>query len=217
MNSLTKLLSFLFPIPVYTKGTLYNSNLKVSYSSGKYLLNCGNANYSFGNLHTAFQIAFKRSELIKKPISNVLILGFGAGSIAHILQKELKLKCVIQGVEIDKELLELAKHYFDFDKISDCKVAAEDAQLFLENSTNTYDLIVVDLFQELEVPSKFQELYFLELIKNKLSTNGHFYYNFVVNNESQLQKFKALRSKVNAIFPAAKEMQLPLGNRMLIF
>ncbi|MBE9480460.1 MAG: hypothetical protein IMY69_02060, partial [Bacteroidetes bacterium] len=67
-----------------------NPYLEIKKEKGKYILNSKNVNYSYGGLHKAFQKIFRKINLKEEKIKNVLILGFGAGSIASILLDEYK-------------------------------------------------------------------------------------------------------------------------------
>jgi hypothetical protein len=48
------------------------------------LLNTYNANYSYGSLQDAFRFVFKKIKIEDKKIKNILVLGFGCGSVAAL-------------------------------------------------------------------------------------------------------------------------------------
>ncbi|MBL0048118.1 MAG: fused MFS/spermidine synthase [Bacteroidetes bacterium] len=213
---LFRLSSYFFDRLVYQTHSVHNAELRVMLHHNKFILDSGRANYSFGNLHQAFQRAFAVTKLRNKSPKNALILGFGAGSIAHILQKELKFNCSITGVEIDSEVLKLAKLYFDFDKLRNCSVIEDDALHYLESSYEKFDLIAVDLFQEIDVPEQFQQTHFITLLKAHLADAGKLYFNYVLDNPLHESQFALVAERFTAVFPFAKTLVIPGGNRMLM-
>jgi spermidine synthase len=200
---------------IYTSQTKYNKQLKVVLSNGKYCLNSGKANYSFGNLHIAFQQVFAKTNLKEKSIKNALILGFGAGSIAHILQRELKSNCQITGVEIDAEVIHIAKTFFGLSELDNCQVIIKDARQFLEEDTNSYDLIAIDLFEEMDVPSTFCQASFLELLPSHLTSSAYLYFNFVSDTKQQKDEFLFLKKNFDQIFPDTINFEIMDSNHIL--
>jgi spermidine synthase len=201
---------------VYQSQSIHNKDLKVILRNGNCLLDSGRANYSFGSLHLAFQHVFFATKLKHKKPKNALILGFGAGSIAHILQKDLQFECPLTGVEIDKEVLNLARRYFNLEKINNCRVYEEDAFDFLKKNKPKFDLITVDIFQEINVPDPFQSAEFLLELKNHLSSDGSVYFNFVVDNSQQQVEFERVEKQFYGIYPEAKTYRIGESNRMLV-
>ncbi len=195
--------------------TLYNKELSVILRNGTCMLDSGKANYSFGNLHKAFQQTFSRTKLQDKRINNVLILGFGAGSIAHILRNELKIPGSIIGVEIDAKIIEYAANYFQLKDIPNCTIVNQDAYLFLESDERVYDLITVDLFQEMDVPEVFQTETFLRMLKDHMHKDASLYFNFVVDNALQKNNFNKFEKIFYVIFPNAVTLAIMESNRVL--
>ena len=214
-NIFTYLSSFFIDKTVFSISSEHNSELKVVLSNGKYLLNSSLANYSFGNLHTVFQNAFSKTNLSQQKINNALILGFGAGSLASILRNELKMNCKITGVEIDEEVIHIAKKYFNADKINDVKIVIDDAQHFLESTNEKFDLIVIDLFQGIEIPEKFYSLEFLNLIKKVANADVSIYFNCVVDNYQRQQKFVQLKQDFIQTFSQQETLQYFDSNKIL--
>ena len=104
-----RFLSYLFEIHIESTSSEYNPHLYVSLQKGRYQLSTANAVYSFEDLYDNFSDAFKEIDLDRLNIQNVLILGFGLGSIPIILEQNFKKKYHYTGVEIDEEVLYLAK------------------------------------------------------------------------------------------------------------
>ena len=193
------LTSFLFAHNIEERKSEVSGKVEVVYSKGKYVLDSVHANYSFGGLHAVFQKAFCQFKIKDRKINNALILGFGSGSIASILQHEYQKDVEIAGVEKDKEVLELAKKYFSLDKYRNLTLHCEDAFDFVLSCRDQFDLIVMDVFIDLDVPEKFSEEKFISLLENLLSGEGILFYNLVIHNEKVRNKGAKLFKDLNSL------------------
>jgi len=160
-----------------------SGRVEVSYTRGRYVLDSANVNYSFGGLHAVFQKAFSQFNVKDRNIRNVLILGFGSGSVASILKEEYGKDVAITGVEKDAAIIGLAKKYFSIDKY-DLTLHCADAYDFVqEASLPSFDLIVVDVFVNISVPEKFQDERFISSLNKLLPPDGILFYNFIARDE----------------------------------
>jgi spermidine synthase len=190
--------SFFFTYTIEEKKSDVSGKLEVLYTNGKLVLDTSNANYSFGGLHTVFQKAFGQFGIKDREIKNVLILGFGCGSVASILQKEYGKNVEITGVEKDKEVIELAKKYFFLDKYKNLSLHCADGYDFVLNTAlPSFDLIVVDIFVDLIVPEKIQEEEFISSLNKVISPNGILFYNFIVRDEKTRNNGAQLYKQMN--------------------
>lgn len=74
----------------------------------------------------------------------VLLLGLGGGSAARIV-RALAPEARIVGVELDAEVVRLARAHFDLDAL-DIEVRIEDARAVLRAESGPFDLVVDDIF-----------------------------------------------------------------------
>lgn len=190
--------SFFFIHSIEEKQSEISGKLEVLYTNGKYVLDTANVNYSFGGLHTIFQKAFGQFGIKNRKIKNVLILGFGGGSVANILQEEYGKDIEMIGVEKDKIVVELAKKYFSLDKYKNLNLHCEDAYDFILNSSpSAFDMIVLDIFVDLLVPEKFQDANFLSALNKLLSPEGILFYNFIARDDKTRDKGAQLYNRMN--------------------
>lgn len=157
---------------IETFNSYHNPTLEVTYINGRYQLNAGSVNYSYGPLHDAFRKYFKKDPPELKEDDRILILGLGAGSAASILRYELHLANSITGVEIDPMVIEAGRKYFDIDKIPLLEIVVEDAYDYVQKCHQKYDLIIIDLYIDDKVPDKFQSLDFIFRLSNCLHKGG---------------------------------------------
>ncbi|MFH0894245.1 MAG: hypothetical protein V2A54_07405, partial [Bacteroidota bacterium] len=107
-----KIMSYASGTVVEMSDSTVTPGLHVYCLRGKLQMNSVNANYSEGPLRTAFEVEFRKLDLPGRNIKNTLILGFGAGSVASLLQEKFNIDCAITGVELDPEVIRLGEKYF---------------------------------------------------------------------------------------------------------
>jgi spermidine synthase len=176
-----------------------NGILEVWYISGKYQLDSDNSNYSFGSLHRLFQQVFVKVGLKERNPENLLLLGFGAGSVVSIIRDELKMLTKITGVENDELVIQLAKEYFGIDRFSGLTVIHDDAAGFMATDGQRFDCVVIDLFHDQEVPEKFIQYSFLKNCFQHLSERGKLIFNFIVLTKKQKKRFEELKMIIQSL------------------
>ena len=166
-NRIAQVLSFLYPITIETYSSTISGVIELTYEYGRLVVNTSEANYSYGSLHKVFRSAMRQMKFTDQP-AKVLILGFGAGSIAHILIKEYKLNVEIYGVELDPVMLEVYEKYFKLET-NQLKLYNQDAMVFLQNNHMRFDYILTDVFNNLDVPENLLNKSFTELLQKHSS------------------------------------------------
>jgi SAM-dependent methyltransferase len=157
---------YLFPQKLLSTGSKLNSRIEVIDSFGHKRLDMGGLIQSGKIIEDIWNTGF--TKLLPRGFSpkSVLILGFGAGSAARLLARKWP-KTKITGVEIDKQVINLAKKYFAVSKIPHLKIINSDAHAFVyEPRTTRYDLTLVDCYLGDQFPKKLESLSFY----TKLST-----------------------------------------------
>ncbi len=214
MNNFQKYLSYLYRITVLKTSSHINPILIVAIQNGKYVLNAKNANYSFGSLHRVFQQTFRLIAIKDKNIKETLLLGCGAGSVVSIIFNELHLATKIDTVELDSKVIEIGKKYFNLNAYKNLTIFNTDALDFLQKSTKTYDLIIIDVFQNINVPAEFQTQQFFNQVKSRLNDKGIVLFNFVAYNYETKQKSKAILTITKKVFSSSKVFKIENINRV---
>lgn len=213
--SLGKYFSGIFPVE---RRTTDNNYLEVNKLHGRFVLDSEHVNYSFGALHKVFQKAFERIKPDILSFKRTLVLGFGAGSVAYILQKELKLKGDITGVEIDPDVIELARKYFGLEDLQNLKIEIEDAYDYVSREKKKYDLIVVDLFIDHLIPEKFDQENFLIQLERLLKKGGTLLYNRMNESFQDQDRIKSFRKTCAVVFRKAElSEEFNIGSHNIIF
>lgn len=100
---------------------------------------------------------------------DILILGNGTGTFAAQCRKFFK-NARIEGVEIDEKITALARDYFQMPQ--DIKVTTYDGRAYLSTIDQTYDVILVDAFQDITIPFQMSSVEFFRLVKAHLKEDG---------------------------------------------
>lgn len=188
MNFVARVISYFHPVILERRMGIHLPYIDVDIKKGEYRLNGRKVTYSFGPLHDSFKEAFLQHQLHEITMDKVLILGFGSGSIARLLQHDLQLQCSITGVEIDSEILELGQKYFHTEGYQNTRIHCADAFEFVHYDTQTYDLIVIDLFIERRVPKAFMKADFIRQVKHRLNPGGFVFFNRINDNIFQQEE-----------------------------
>lgn len=181
-------LSYLTEIHIESSGSEINPHLHVSLVRGRYQLCTENAIYSFEDLYDNFGGAYAKIALDQLDIQNVLILGFGLGSIPIILEKQYDRKYHYTAVEIDEAVLELANKYAMPEIHSPIQFVCADAFAYVHQCQEQYDLINVDVFLDDVIPNELQQRSFLEQLKTLLSPNGILLYNRLAFTKEDIEQ-----------------------------
>lgn len=181
---IAKFLSYFIPINVYKKNSAVSKTLEVTWNNGELVLDSKNTNYSYGSLQRILRKGLKYIgyDRIKK-FEDVLILGVAGGSVIKTLVNEVKFKGKITGVEIDKDIVEIANNYFKLDEVENLKLIVDDAFEYVLKTKEKYDLIIIDIFQDTTMPNFLFEDFFINRINFLLKTEGFILFNTMVINE----------------------------------
>ena len=173
-----KILSYLYPITIYNKPSVISKSIEVTLYNGKMLLNTKNTNYSYGSLQAILKkglLDIGAAEI--SSMESILILGVAGGSVVQTLVTDFSFTKNITGVELDKEIIDVANSYFNLDKIPNFKCVIADAEQFVKTDANQYDLIVIDIFTDTEMPAFLFEQSFISNCKKLLNKNGYILFN----------------------------------------
>jgi spermidine synthase len=163
---------------IYQKDSPYNSLNVVDYEgrgtrtlwlnslphSSMYLNGSNNSVFLYTDY---FHVAF----IFNPDIENVLFIGGGGFSAPKkFLEDYPDLK--IDVVEIDQEVVNTARNYFNLPENERLNVYIEDGRIFLSSTEKKYDLIVLDAYSRTYVQFHLMTEEFFDLINQHLNPNG---------------------------------------------
>jgi len=214
VSKLKYFLSFIFDVKIETTESILNPFLQVVIRNGRLLLNTYNANYSYGSLQDAFRFVFKKIKIKDKNIKDILVLGFGCGSIAALFNGYKNVE--ITGVEADEKVLALYEKYFIEEITSELILVEAFAEDYVTTITKTYDLIIVDVFIDIEIPSSIKESSFYKPLQNRLNKNGILIFNFIVLNEKEQIEFEKIEDYFKLNYRRVETIEFMKFNKILV-
>lgn len=129
-----------------------------------------------------------------KADGNMLILGMGTGTYAKQCQYYYGPES-IEGVEIDQKITDLAGKYFDLpDSIA---VTTYDGRSYLAAISGTYDVIMVDAYQDITIPFQMSSVEFFTLVREHLNENGVMVVNMNMYSNSDPDADSATDGNIN--------------------
>lgn len=201
-NLFTRMLSYLTEIQIEFIQSDYNTDLQVLLKNGRYQLCTPHAIYSYADKYDNFRLTFERLQLETNTINNVLLLGFGLGSIPYMLEKKFGKKYAYTGVELDEAVIYLASKYVMDELKSEIELIHADAYAFISQNKIKYDLICIDIFIDDKIPEIFLTKEFLCLASETLSKNGCLLFNHLAHNVSDITQAKAYFNDIfSKVFP----------------
>ena len=209
-------LSYIREIPIETSESEHNPFLNIVLRNGQYQLCTANAIYSYGDLYDNFSKAFKQIDLDKLPIKNVLILGFGLGSIPLMLEKMFHKKYYYTAVEIDPEVLRLANTYVVPEIESGIEFQILDAHTYAVFCEEKFDMICMDVFLDDAVPTELEQDDFLNNLKDMLSENGVLLFNkLAFHKNDKKEAFSFFQNHFKRVFTEGVYLDVQ-GNYILL-
>ncbi|MCH5343814.1 MAG: fused MFS/spermidine synthase [Acetatifactor sp.] len=100
---------------------------------------------------------------------SVLILGMGTGTYATQCERYFD-NMTMEGVEIDQKITDLAERYFELP--ADVKVTTYDGRAYLNAIDQTYDVIMVDAYQDITIPFQMSSIEFFTMVREHLNEGG---------------------------------------------
>lgn len=113
---------------------------------------------------------------------DMLILGMGTGTYAKQCAHYYGASS-IKGVEIDEKITELAGAYFELP--DSVPVTTYDGRAYLAADEGTYDVIMVDAYQDITIPFQMSSIEFFTLVKEHLNENGVMVVNMNMHSDAE--------------------------------
>jgi len=155
---------------------------------------------------------------------DLLVIGLAAGTVTGLydtIYSPLGDPVEMTGIELDPEILEVGRRYFEMERPNLTAVAADGRRWLAQQPPDAqWDVIAVDAYRPPYIPFHLTTLEFFELIERHLSDDGVLAIN-VGRTASNNALVDALAATVGAIFPTVLLFDEPgppgaLGNTLLV-
>jgi spermidine synthase len=166
------------------------------------------------NLHSAMDLQnpnrtvfpytdyFDLGFLLNPKISRVLFIGGGGFTGPKQFLRDYP-NVTVDVVEVDPEVISVAKEYFAVNAGNPrLHIYNNDGRIFLQDTTQQYDLIVLDAYSRSYVPFHLMTLEFFKLVSSHLTSNGVVISNLISGVEADNdQLLSAEVNTMHAVFP----------------
>lgn len=140
--------------------------------------------------HFEYTEFFHTPWLWNRNMKRVLMIGLGGGSTQRSFLHYYT-NTIVDTVEIDPVVVEVAKQFFGVTESARHKIYNEDGRVFLRRATEQYDAILLDAYTTTRygssIPPHLTTREFFQLAESRLTTNGVLAYNVI----GQVQGWKA--------------------------
>lgn len=210
-----KYLSYFLPVNIHKKTSQISKNLEVTWNNGQLVLDSENTNYSYGSLQRILRKGLKYIGYSRiQNFNSVLVLGVAGGSVIKTLVDEVKFTGKITGVEIDKDVVEIANSFFKLDQIENLNIVVDDAFEFVLKTKEKYDLIIIDIFQDTTMPNFLFEDFFIQRVNFLLNINGFILFNTMVLDYKDRRRNATYKSRFNEKYSVRMYPKVEVHNEL---
>ncbi|WP_202703026.1 spermidine synthase [Flavobacterium sp. UGB4466] len=213
-----KLFSYIVPIKIFKKKSQRSKIIEVTWANGELVLDSENTNYSYGSLQRILRYGLRNIgyDTILK-MDHILLLGVAGGSVVKTLVDEIQYKGKITGVEIDPEMIKIANEYFNLNEIKQLEVVIDDAFEYVLKTKNKYNLIIIDIFEDIKMPNFLFERFFSERICLLLQNQGFVLFNTMILDEAHNVRNRKYISEIDPELFASKMLpRVEAHNELII-
>lgn len=137
------------------------------------------------------------ADVHEKENLDVLILGMGTGTFATQCDHYFD-NLTMEGVEIDEDITDLAVEYFHLSE--NIPVYTYDGRAYLNAVDQTYDVIMVDAYQDITIPFQMSTIEFFTMVKEHLNPDGIMVINMNMRGQEEGNINQYLSDTVSNVF-----------------
>jgi spermidine synthase len=159
--------------------------------------------------------AFRPASSAEMTPKSIAILGLAGGTAARQYTAAYGSGVQITGVEIDPDIVTVARRYFQLDEPNVHPVVA-DARYWLDTQAAKYDVIVMDAYRQPYIPFHLTTREFFTEVRDHLNPGGV----AVVNAGRTATDYRlvdALASTMAAVYPNVFLVDVPAFNNTLVY
>ena len=109
--------------------------------------------------------------LFPQNLSDALVVGLGGASLSKALVASFS-DLRVDSLELDPEIVKLSRQFFGYHESDRCRSIVCDGRDYLQHTDRSYDLIVLDAFDGLEIPGPLRTMEFYRLVQKRLRPGG---------------------------------------------
>src|SRR5713226_5481732 len=141
---------------------------------------------------------FNNPPFTQNQVRKVALIGLGAGTAAREFTATYG-PIPIDGVEIDSTVVELGRQYFHMTE-PNLHIIVQDGRYYLQTTSQKYDVIGVDTYQQPYVPFQFTTQEFFQTVRDHLTPTGVVALN-AGRTSNDYRLVEALAQTMHSVFP----------------
>lgn len=158
---------------------------------------------------------FRPAQATEPEPTSVAILGLAGGTAARQYTAAYGRQVQITGVEIDPELLAVARRYFHLGD-ANIDTVVSDARYWLDTQSGKYDVIVLDAYQQPYIPFHLTTREFFSGVRDHLNPGGVAVVN-VGRTTTDFRLVDAVASTMAAVYPSVFLVDVPGFSNTLVY
>ncbi len=139
-------------------------------------------------------------------LQQVLMIGLGAGTVPKQVT-QIYGPIDIVGVEIDPEIVEVGRTYFDMNE-PNLEVVEQDGRYFLMTDDRKYDMIGTDAYQQPYIPFQMTTQEYFQHVRDRLNPNGVAVIN-VGRTATDFRLVHTIAGTIKSVFPNVYIIDIP--------
>jgi len=116
------------------------------------------------------KVAFVGLALTPEP-ARALVVGVGGGTMPMFMHRYYP-KATIDAVDIDPDVVNVAREYFGFREDDHMRAHVEDGRRYIERTRESYDIIFLDAFGTRNVPPQLTTVEFMRAVRRAVKPTG---------------------------------------------
>jgi spermidine synthase len=137
---------------------------------------------------------------MKPDATRTLVVGLGGATVVKRMWRDYP-EMRIDAVELDQDVVDVARRFFELPVDERIRVFTGDGRRFLETCADTYDIVIVDAFDEDRVPRALTTREFMRTVRARLSADGVVAYNFIGGLTGERSKpFRSLHRTLSSVW-----------------
>ena len=152
--------------------------------------------------------------LMAEEAEDILILGLGSGTFAEQCLEYFP-GCSVTGVEIDEKIVDISREYFGLPE--EVNAIVGDGRAWLTDSEETWDVIMVDAYQDITIPFQMSSVEFFTEVYEHLAPGGVMVVNMSMRSESEGSMNEYLMDTIRSVFPHCYAVRVSGGTNMELF
>src|SRR3990172_1390812 len=147
-------------------------------------------------------VAYAHLGLVFRPeAQRVLVVGLGGGSIPKRFWRDYP-AMLIEVAELDPMVVDVAKRFFGVPEDLRLRIVAQDGRLFLRNTRQRYDMIILDAYFAESIPFHLTTREFMQLARLRLAPGGIVLSNVIGALQGPRSRlFRAMYRTMGEVFP----------------